>query len=227
VPANRDERLLLSTLTALTMVSGVVDAVCYVGLGHVFTANMTGNVVVLGFALVGAPGFSKAECLTSLAAFVIGAIGGGRLHRRIANNGRLLIIAMIAEATLVCAVAVLAFLVSTAAGTGGRYMAIVILGLAMGVRNAVVRHLAVRDLTTTVLTQTLTGLAADSRLAGGSNPRGGRRGVAVVAMLVGAIIGAAVFLHEGAGPALLIGTAVTTGAAIAFWLGGAKVPAST
>jgi uncharacterized membrane protein YoaK (UPF0700 family) len=78
----------------------VVDAVCYVGLGHVFTANMTGNVVVLGFALAGARGFSMSECLTSLAAFLIGAVGGGLLNQRISNRGRLLITAMVAEATL-------------------------------------------------------------------------------------------------------------------------------
>jgi uncharacterized membrane protein YoaK (UPF0700 family) len=104
---------------------------------------------------------------------------------------------------------------------------IVVLALAIGVRNAVIRHLAVRDMTTTVLTLTLTGLAADSGLVGGSNPRAVRRAAAVVAMLVGAIIGAAVFLHEGAGPPLLIAAAVTTGAAIAFRLGGSKLPTTS
>jgi uncharacterized membrane protein YoaK (UPF0700 family) len=227
VPADRDERLLLATLMALTLVSGVVDAVCYVGLGHVFTANMTGNVVVLGFAMAGARGFSMSECLTSLSAFLIGALGGGLLNQRISNRGRLLITAMVAEATLVCTAAVIAFLVSTAGGEWGRYVVIVVLALAMGVRNAVIRHLAVREMTTTVLTLTLTGLAADSGLVGGSNPRAVRRAAAVVAMLVGAIIGAAVFLHEGAGPPLLIAAAVTTGAAIAFRLGGAKLPATS
>jgi uncharacterized membrane protein YoaK (UPF0700 family) len=92
----------------------------------------------------------------------------------------------------------------------------------MGVRNAVIRHLAVRDMTTTVLTLTLTGLAADSRLAGGSNPRAGRRSAAVVAMLAGAIIGAALYLHTGAGLPLLIAAAVTASTAIIFGLSGAS-----
>ena len=60
----------------------------------------------------------------------------------------------------------------------------------MGLRNAVVRKLGVADLTTTVLTLTITGLAADSRLAGGDNPRWQRRSVAIVAMLAGAFAGA-------------------------------------
>jgi len=59
------------------MVSGLVDAVCYLGLGHVFTANMTGNVVVLGFAAAGAAGFSVTATLTSLALFLAGALCAG------------------------------------------------------------------------------------------------------------------------------------------------------
>ena len=47
---------LVVTLAALTVVSGFVDAVSFLGLGHVFTANMTGNLVLIGFAAAGAPG---------------------------------------------------------------------------------------------------------------------------------------------------------------------------
>jgi uncharacterized membrane protein YoaK (UPF0700 family) len=86
----------------------------------------------------------------------------------------------------------------------GRYTAIATLAFAMGVRNSVIRRLAIPDMTTTVLTLTLTGLAADSNLAGGSNPRAGRRGAAVLAMLVGAFVGAELFLHCGAALPLAI-----------------------
>jgi uncharacterized membrane protein YoaK (UPF0700 family) len=68
--------------------------------------------------------------------------------------------------------------------------AVVLTGLAMGIRNATVRKLAVRDLTTTVLTLTLTGLVADSSLAGGSNPGWLRRTASVGAMSAGAAAGA-------------------------------------
>jgi uncharacterized membrane protein YoaK (UPF0700 family) len=67
----------------------------------------------------------------------------------------------------------------------------------MGLRNATVRRLGVADLTTTVLTLTLTGLAADSSLAGGDNPRPGRRIGSVVAMFLGALVGAALVLDHG------------------------------
>jgi len=66
---------------------------------------------------------------------------------------------------------------------------IVLLAFAMGAQNATARKLSVPDLTTTVLTLTITGLAADSRLAGGNSPHAGRRLVAVLAMLLGALVG--------------------------------------
>jgi uncharacterized membrane protein YoaK (UPF0700 family) len=222
VASDGDQVSLLWALTILTLVSGLVDAVCYLGLGRVFTANMTGNIVVLGFAAAGAPGFSVSGSLTSLAVFLAGAAFAGQLSSRVTSRSRLLLTAMLTEATLVCAAAVVAILASTVATGWGRYTAIGILAFAMGVRNAVIRHLAIRDMTTTVLTQTLTGLAADSSLAGGSNPRAGRRSAAVAAMLAGAIIGAALYLHTGAGLPLLVAAMVTASTAIVFRLSGAS-----
>jgi uncharacterized membrane protein YoaK (UPF0700 family) len=222
VASDGDQMSLLRALTILTLVSGLVDAICYLGLGRVFTANMTGNIVVLGFAAAGAPGFSVSGSLTSLAFFLVGAVFAGRLSSRVESRGRLLLAAMLTEAVLVGAAAVVAVLASTVASGGDRYAVIAILAFAMGVRNAVIRHLAVRDMTTTVLTQTLTGLAADSSLAGGSNPRAGRRSAAVVAMLVGAIIGAALYLHTGAGLPLLVAAVVTASTAIVVRLSGAS-----
>src|ERR1700742_1236078 len=77
LPRRKDS--LPATLLALTLVTGVVDAVSFLGLGRVFTANMTGNVVLLGFAVAGAPGLSISRSLVSLAAFLAGAAIGGRL----------------------------------------------------------------------------------------------------------------------------------------------------
>jgi uncharacterized membrane protein YoaK (UPF0700 family) len=79
-------------------------------------------------------------------------------------------------------------------GSESRYGLIVLLALAMGVQNATARRLAVPDLTTTVLTLTLTGIAADSQLAGGSGANTGRRILSVSAMLLGATIGALLLL---------------------------------
>jgi uncharacterized membrane protein YoaK (UPF0700 family) len=209
---------LLRTLLILTLVSGLVDAVSYLGLGRVFTANMTGNVVVLGFAAAGAPGFSAPASLTSLGAFLLGAICAGRVGTRMSRRGRLLMLAMLTEVVLVSATAAIAFLSSTVASGAGRYTVIAVLAFAMGVRNATVRRIAVPDMTTTVLTMTLTGLAADSSLAGGTNKGAGRRASAVAAMLIGAVTGAALYLHLGPGLPLLIAAVAAASAAVSFRL---------
>jgi uncharacterized membrane protein YoaK (UPF0700 family) len=73
---------------------------------------------------------------------------------------------------------------------------IVSTGVAMGLRNAIVKKLAVPDITTTVLTLTITGLAADSSLAGGENPRGQRRVAAILAMICGAFAGARMLAYS-------------------------------
>ena len=213
--AAKDPVSLLAALLTLTVVTGLVDAVSYLGLGHVFTANMTGNVVLFGFAAAGAAGFSMSATLTSLGFFLVGAAAAGRIATRITSRRRLLISAMAAEAVLVGAAALIAFVAGTAPGWP-RFTVIAVLALAMGMRNAAVRRLAIRDLTTTVLTQTLTGLAADSRFAGGRDQRAGRRIGAVVCMLAGAAAGALLFLHVDAALPLLIASVISLGTAIVF-----------
>ncbi|MET8824442.1 YoaK family protein [Streptomyces sp. NPDC004610] len=184
-------------MLTLTLITGLVDAVSYLGLGKVFVANMTGNVVFLGFALTGADGLSALASVVSLAAFLTGALAGGRLASRFAANRGRMLAAMTAVQAVLVAVTVVA-----AATTGGevtttvRYVLIVFLGVAMGAQNAVARRLGVPDLTTTVLTLTLTGLAADSPTAGGKAPRPGRRILSVLVMFLGALAGA-VLIESG------------------------------
>jgi uncharacterized membrane protein YoaK (UPF0700 family) len=179
------------TLLALTFTTGLIDAVCYLGLGHVFTANMTGNIVLLGFGIAGAGGLPVVAPLVSLGAFLLGAGAGGVLGSRMAGrHPRHLICALMIEAALIGLAALLAAVLDVRAGALSGYAVIASLALAMGVRNATVRRIGVADLTTTVLTMTLTGLAAESPPAGGSGAGSTRRVLAVVAMLVGALTGA-------------------------------------
>ncbi|MET8077541.1 YoaK family protein [Streptomyces sp. NPDC005303] len=188
---------LVAVLLGLTVVSGLIDAVSYLGLEHVFTANMTGNVVVLGFAAAGAPGFSVAHTLTSLVSFVVGAVAGGRIAVRLGSGSRRTWarLTLAAEAVLLGVSAVVAFAAPGATATA--YTLIAVTAFAMGLRNATVRRLGVPDLTTTVLTMTLTGLAADSRAGGGPGTRSPRRTASVVAMVAGAGVGAWLVLHHG------------------------------
>ncbi|MER7577849.1 YoaK family protein [Streptomyces sp. NPDC126514] len=184
-------------LLVLTVVTGLVDAVSYLALGHVFVANMTGNVVFLGFALAGADELSAPASVVALLTFLAGALVGGRLGSRFAGHRARLLAAATALETLVTAIA----LIVTAMADGQvtttvRYTLIVSLGTAMGVQNAVARRLGVPDLTTTVLTLTLTGLAADTGTAGGPARRPGRRILSVLAMFLGALLGGVLVLGD-------------------------------
>src|ERR1700694_5742345 len=89
-------------LVVLTMVTGLVDAVSYLTLGHVFVANMTGNVVFLGFAVAGATDFSIPASVVAVGAFLVGALTGGRLGASTGHHrGRFLAIASYIQIGLV------------------------------------------------------------------------------------------------------------------------------
>src|SRR5437879_2774055 len=151
-------------LLTLTVVTGLVDAVSILELGRVFVANMTGNVVFTGFAIAGAPGFSLSASLFALAGFLSGAAVGGVLIGRLGRDRALLLGAGAAtETVLVLAACLVAVAVRTPFSNAVRDVIAALLALAMGTQNAVSRRLAVPDMTTTVLTMTLTGIGADLR----------------------------------------------------------------
>ena len=203
-------------LLLLTVVTGLVDAASYLKLGHVFVANMTGNVVFLGFAIAGASGLSIWASLVALGSFLLGGLAGGRIGNRFAaHRGQLLRTALATQVIFVAAAVGLAAATADPAAGSTRYTLIALLAFAMGIQNATVRRLAVPELTTTVLTMTLTGIAADSTLAGGTGARLGRRGLAVAAMLVGALIGALLALKVDTLAPLVAAGATLTVTAIA------------
>lgn len=188
-------------LLALTFVTGLVDAVSFLTLGHVFVANMTGNVVFLGLALVGTKDVSLGGTLLSVVAFMAGALLGGKLGMTFGHHrGRFLAVAVTIETCLAAA----AWILSVTFGTGAQaaYGLMGLLALAMGLQNATARRLAVPDLTTTVLTLTLTGLAADAPLAGAAGSNMLRRLLAVITMLLGAAAGAGLIFSAGVAAAI-------------------------
>jgi uncharacterized membrane protein YoaK (UPF0700 family) len=204
-PRDDEHGPLVPLLLTLTIVTGVVDAVSYIKLGHVFVANMTGNIVFLAFAIAGVQGLSIAASLVALASFLAGGVAGGRLGARLAvDRGGLLRATVGIEAMLVGAAFAVALLSAEPVAKGVQYTLIPLLGLAMGVQNATARRLAVPDLTTTVVTLTLTGVAADSRAAGGGGAKLGRRGIAVTAMFVGALLGGLLAVNVSAAAPLAV-----------------------
>jgi uncharacterized membrane protein YoaK (UPF0700 family) len=210
-PAGSPSPALRALLIALTGATGLVDAVSYLGVGHVFVANMTGNVALLGFALSGATGLSITASLTAVAGFLAGAGAGGRWAAASSRYRHLWLSTGSAAQTVLVGAAAAATVAGALRPDGpSRLVLLALLGTAMGIQNATARRLAIPDLTTTVLTQTLTGLAADSSFAGGSNPRPVRRIASVVALLAGALLGGVLILHAGLPTALAV-TAVVFG----------------
>jgi uncharacterized membrane protein YoaK (UPF0700 family) len=198
-------------LLALTAVTGLVDAVSVLRLGRVFVANMTGNVVFTGFAITGAPGFSLSASLFALTGFLAGASTGGAMASRAGRDRALLLLSAAAsELALVIAAVAVAATAATLDGASRDILA-ALLAVAMGIQNAAARKLAVPDLTTTVLTMTLTGIAADLR-ARKPGPALPRRLLAVATMLTGAAAGA--LLVQRISPAAALGLAAGLLAAV-------------
>jgi uncharacterized membrane protein YoaK (UPF0700 family) len=213
-------------LVAMTLVTGLVDAFSYLVLGHVFVANMTGNVVFLAFALAGALGFSITASLVAICSFVLGSFGGGLLGSHLGQHrGHLLSVTAALQTLLLGAAVVLAALSGNPVPTASSYGLIIVLGITMGLQNATARKLTVPDLTTTVLTLTIVGIAADSHLVGGSGSREGRRLIAVAAMFVGALVGSLLIFHVSIVFPLVIALIVTASIAVATRLLSTSDPA--
>jgi uncharacterized membrane protein YoaK (UPF0700 family) len=188
-------------LLVLTFMTGLIDAVSILGLGRVFVANMTGNVVFIGFALAGAPGFSLSSSIAAVIGFVVGAFAGGVLVARFAGHrGLMLRNTGLVELALIAIAFVLVLPSAALPGPAVGSAIAALSAAAMGIQNATARRLAVPDLTTTVLTMTLTGLAADARHS--STATATRRVLAILAMLVGAAVGALLVLNIGLPAAL-------------------------
>jgi uncharacterized membrane protein YoaK (UPF0700 family) len=205
-------------LVGLTLVTGLVDAFSYLELGRVFVANMTGNVVFLAFALGGAAGFVWWASVLGILTFIAGAFIGGRIRAAHGHHrGRHLFVASTAQGVFVLLAFVAALVFPRPYGAVATIVLIVLLGVGMGIQNATARALAVPDLTTTVLTLTITGISADSTAAGGKSSRIGTRLVSILAMFLGALVGVPLIL-AGLGPvvpliAALLLVAITVAAA--------------
>ena len=209
-------RLHLFVMLGLTFTTGIVDAVGYLGLDKVFTANMTGNVVILGMALVGADGLPIVGPALALGGFLLGAALGGRaLSTSRTGWGRATTAALVVSASVTLALGVTSLVVTPTQGTVWGFVLTTILATTMGLQAATARRLAVADVTTVVVTSTITGLAADSRLAGGASTRWPRRVLAVVLILAGAAVGA-LLLRVG----VALGLTVAGGIALALALFG-------
>ena len=199
----RDQaRLHLALMLVLTFSTGVVDAIGYLGLDKVFTANMTGNVVILAMGLTGQDDLPIVGPIVALAGFVIGATVAGRFLRGVPKgwHRRDTWVLSIVAGLLLIALAPTAFITSTPADPALGLPVTALLAVAMGMQAGAARHIAVTDVTTVVITSTLAALAFDSRLGRSTGQTWFRRLAAVTLLALVALSGAALLL-------------------IAFWVG--------
>ena len=213
------ERLTVVGLLLLTFATGLVDAISVLVLGHVFVANMTGNVIFLGFWFVPHSGVDLTAALIAFGGFVFGTVIGGRFARHLDEQTRTwLFVALGTEVVILVVLSILA-------GTGvldyrDNTKLILIAGLAItfGVQNATARLFGIQELSTTVLTATVVGIGFDSRLAGGTGQREKLRYSVVLTMLGGAVVGATMSLFTVA-PVIALAAAVVAASALIFRFG--------
>jgi uncharacterized membrane protein YoaK (UPF0700 family) len=185
------ERSTVAALLLLTFATGLADAISILVLGHVFVANMTGNVIFLGFWLAPRTNIDLTAVVVALPTFVCTTIVSGRLARHFGQRTRTWISTVLAtEIALLVALSILA-------GTGvlhyrdnTKLIMIGMLAVTFGLQHSSARQFGIQELSTTVLTSTIVSLGLDSHLAGGTGDRERLRFSVVFTMCAGALVGA-------------------------------------
>ncbi len=185
-------------LIALTFASGAVDATSYLGLGRVFTANMTGNFVLFGLGVARVQGL---EVLRSGMAFV-GYVAGVAVSARVLGRGGANDV-WAARVTVVLALetAMLGALTAGWLATGAApvrpwlEVLIVCSGMSMGMQSSAAQRLAVPSVSTTYVTGTLTSAVTELALFGHPTSGWPLRACVVLSLGVGAGIEAVILLH--------------------------------
>jgi uncharacterized membrane protein YoaK (UPF0700 family) len=213
------ERLTTVALLMLTFATGLIDAVSVLVLGHVFVANMTGNVIFLGFWFVPHSGVDLTAAVVAFAGFLLGTVLGGRFARHLDHHTRLwLTVALSAEAALLLLMALLGATGVLDYHNDTKLIMIAGLAVAFGSQNAAARQFGVQELSTTVLTSTIVGIGVDSRLAGGTGTREKLRYTVVLTMLAGAVVGATL-TRVTVAPVIALAAVIVLGAMLVFRYG--------
>jgi uncharacterized membrane protein YoaK (UPF0700 family) len=208
-------------LLTLTVAAGSADAVSYLGLGHVFTANMTGNLVLLGVAIGQRQIAGSLRSVIAFAGFAIGVLVGSRATARATGD------AVWPISVTVVFAAELSLLVAFTAVweiAGDRLSTLVLDALillsagAMGMQTAAARRLNVAGVTTTFVTGTLASLITEFASVGSDWARSKRWAATIVCIVIGAAAGAAVFVAWRPGAPLVSLLLVGSVVALATWL---------
>lgn len=210
------ERATVTALLLLTFATGLADAISVLVLGHVFVANMTGNVIFFGFWFAPRSTVDLTAVIVAFPAFVAGTILGGRLMRHLSDRTRIwLTTALGIEVVLLVALSILAGAGICRYHDGSKLFLIGGMAIAYGLQHSTARQFGIQELSTTVLTSTIVGLGVDSRMAGGTGEREKLRIGVVLTMCAGAIVGATITRFAVA-PVLALAAAVVATSLLIF-----------
>jgi uncharacterized membrane protein YoaK (UPF0700 family) len=185
-------------LVLLTLSSGAVDAICFLGLGKVFTAFMTGNFVFLGLRIAGAPGPHTVSVIVALCAFAAGVCLATRILSPASRSDVWPRRVTLALGVTVVAQAAFAALWLSVSGHASLTAACFLLGisaLGMGFQTAAVFSLGIQGVFTTAATATFTVLSGDSAQWSNTEPERHRLAALLIALTVGAIGGGLLMVH--------------------------------
>jgi uncharacterized membrane protein YoaK (UPF0700 family) len=206
-------------LVLLTIASGAVDAVCFFGLGEVFTSVMTGNLVLLGLAAGQGEASEAMRAGVAVAGYIVAAFVVARWLPHATESDpwptRITFVAT-GEWVLQAAVAGVWVVVGAAPSPPVALGLIVAYSLAMGSQSAIARALAVPGVTTTYVTGTLTGVLGDLGRRDSDRWSKIHRIAVVAAVLVGAGATATILHFAPLAAPLLPLTLTTAVVAIGF-----------
>lgn len=203
----------------LTFATGLADSISILALGHVFVANMTGNVIFLGFWLAPNTTIDLTAVVVALPTFICTTIVSGRLARHFGIRTRTWISTVLAtEIVLLVVLAILAGVGVLRYQGNSKLIVIGILAVTFGLQHSSARQFGIQELSTTVLTSTIVSLGLDSRLAGGTGERRRLRIGVVATMCAGAFFGATMSRYVIA-PVFVVTAVVIAASLLIFRLG--------
>jgi uncharacterized membrane protein YoaK (UPF0700 family) len=208
-------------LLTLTVAAGSADAVSYLGLGHVFTANMTGNLVLLGVAIGQRQIAGSLRSVIAFAGFAIGVLVGSRATAPSTGDAVWPIsvtVVLAAELSLLVAFTAVWEIVGDRPSTFVLDVLIALSAGAMGMQTAAARRLNVAGVTTTFVTGTLASLVTELGSVGPDWARSKRWAATVGCIVVGAAAGAALFVAWRPGAPLMAMLLVGIVTALAYGL---------
>ncbi|BBZ50006.1 DUF1275 domain-containing protein [Mycobacterium heidelbergense] len=216
------DRMTVAALLLLTFATGLADSISILALGHVFVANMTGNVIFLGFWLAPKTNIDLTAVAVALPTFVCTTILSGRLSRHFGERTRRWITTVLAtEIALLVALSIMAGAGVLHYHDNTKLIMIGILATTFGLQHSSARQFGIQELSTTVLTSTIVSLGLDSRLAGGTGAREKLRFSVVFTMCAGALVGATMSRFVVA-PVFVLAASVVALSLLIFLAGPAK-----